>query len=108
MTKSCERYLHAIVDITSLNQTKSANTSIKQGYTSTAHFATFSLRVPSSKLMICLLILIESSGGALCFVPIQYRRKPKSIFIISEKTQHLYQTGTTQKLVPSESTIYFK
>ena len=38
-------------------------------------FATFGNGVPQSKLIICLLIMIDTSGGALCFLPIQERRK---------------------------------
>ena len=64
--------------------------------------------VPPSKLMICVLIIIETSGGSLCFLPIQDRRKLKFIFRISENNHHLYRPGTTQKFVPSEPTIHLK
>ena len=33
-------------------------------------FATFGIGVPQSKLMICLLVIIEMSDGSLCFHPI--------------------------------------
>ena len=71
-------------------------------------FATFGLGVPESKLVMCLLIMIETSGRALCFVPMQERRKPKSVFRTAENTHHLCRPGIAQKLVPSEPTIHFE
>ena len=56
----------------------------------------------------CLLIMIESNGRALRFAPMQERRKPKSVFRTAEKTHHLCRPGTAQKLVTSESTVYFE
>ena len=93
--------------VTSPSDTKSANISLKQASWSPAPFATFGLRVQLSKLMKYLLIMIETSGWAICFLPIHERRKSMSIFRISENTQYLYRPWTTQKLVLLEPTIHF-
>ena len=75
---------------------------------STETFFTFGLAVLQSMLMKCLLIVIETSGRPLCFLPIQERRKPQSIFRIPENTHHIFIPRTYQKLVRSEPTIHFK
>ena len=67
----------------------------------------FRLGVYQIKLVICLLIVIETSGGALCFFPSKTRQKLLTVFRTAENSHHLHRPGTNQKLIPSEPKTHF-
>ena len=103
-----ERCLATSVDITSPSQTISVNRSLKRWCISTDTFHEFGLDLRPAKLVMCLLIVIETSGRALRFASMRDRRKSNPVFRTPENSHHLGRPGTTQKLLPSEPTIHFE